>query len=347
MPVSSWMTSWVLRAMRAEKSVGRPSASSKELVCRLCVPPSTAAIASIVVRTTLLYGSCSVSDTPLVWQCVRSISDCGFFGSKVAMTRSHRRRAARSLATSMKKFMPMAKKNDSRGANSSMSRPAVGGEAHVLQPVGDGEGELEVGRRAGLLHVVAGDRDRVEPRHVLGGVADDVGHDPHARLGRVDVGVADHELLEDVVLDGPAELVLAHALLLAGHDEAGQHREHGAVHRHRHRHLLEGDAVEEDLHVLDGVDGHARPCRRRRPRAGGRSRSRGGWRGRRRPTRPAGRRPGCAGRRRSTPRRWRTRRTGGSSTAGRRTSWPARPARTGGSPGSVSTWSTPSRSAAV
>ena len=47
------------------------------------------------------------------------------------------------------------------------------------------------------------------------------------------------------------------ALLLAGHDEAGQHGEHRAVHRHRHGHLLEGDAVEEDLHVLDGVDRHA------------------------------------------------------------------------------------------
>jgi hypothetical protein len=47
------------------------------------------------------------------------------------------------------------------------------------------------------------------------------------------------------------------ALLLAGDDEAGQHRQHGAVHGHRHRHLLERDAVEEDLHVLDRVDGHA------------------------------------------------------------------------------------------
>ena len=63
----------MLRAMRAEKSVGRPSASSKALVCRLWVPPSTAASASTVVRTTLLYGSCSVSDTPEVWQWVRSI----------------------------------------------------------------------------------------------------------------------------------------------------------------------------------------------------------------------------------------------------------------------------------
>ena len=77
----------------------------------------------MVVRTTLLYGSCSVSDTPEVWQWVRSISDWGFFGSNSLITRCHSTRAARSLATSMKKFMPMAKKNERRPANSSTSRP--------------------------------------------------------------------------------------------------------------------------------------------------------------------------------------------------------------------------------
>jgi len=44
----------VLRAMRAEAGVGKASASSNELVCSDCVPPSTAAIASIVVRMMLL-----------------------------------------------------------------------------------------------------------------------------------------------------------------------------------------------------------------------------------------------------------------------------------------------------
>ena len=34
-------------------------------------------------------------------------------------------RAARILATSMKKFMPIAQKNDRRGANRSMVRPAA------------------------------------------------------------------------------------------------------------------------------------------------------------------------------------------------------------------------------
>ena len=50
--------SCVLRARDAEKSVGSPIASSNELVWRDCVPPITAASASIVVRITLLYGSC-------------------------------------------------------------------------------------------------------------------------------------------------------------------------------------------------------------------------------------------------------------------------------------------------
>jgi hypothetical protein len=101
MPVSCWSTSWVLRATRAEASVGSASASSKELVCRLCVPPNTAAIASTVVRMMLLYGSCSVRLAPDVWQCVRSMSDSAFFGAKcLRMSVAHSSRAARSFATS-------------------------------------------------------------------------------------------------------------------------------------------------------------------------------------------------------------------------------------------------------
>ena len=119
------------------------------------------------------------------------------------------------------------------------------------------EGQLLHTRGPGFLHVVAGDRDRVERRHVRRRVADDVGDDPHARRRRIDVGVADHELFEDVVLDGPAQLVGRHTLLLGRHDVAGQHGQHGAVHRHRDAHLVERDAVEEDLHVFDRVDGHA------------------------------------------------------------------------------------------
>ena len=107
--------------MRAEAGVGKASASSNELVCSDCVPPNTAAIASMVVRTMLLYGSCAVRLTPEVWQWVRSARLIGFLGSWRAIISAHSSRAARSLAISMKKFMPMLKKNDRRGAKVSMS----------------------------------------------------------------------------------------------------------------------------------------------------------------------------------------------------------------------------------
>ncbi len=157
------------------------------------------------------------------------------------------------------------------------------GGAHIFQAVGDGEGEFLHAGRPGFLHVIAGDRDRVEARHVLRRVGDDVGDDPHRGFRRVDVGVADHELLEDVVLDGPVEVLLGDPLLLARDDEHRQHRQHRAVHGHRDRHLVERDAVEQDLHVLDAVDRHAGLADIADRPADGRCRSRDGWPGRRRP----------------------------------------------------------------
>jgi len=53
-PLSCCRNSWVLRAIRAEKSVGSASASSSALVCSDWVWPWVAAIASMVVRITLL-----------------------------------------------------------------------------------------------------------------------------------------------------------------------------------------------------------------------------------------------------------------------------------------------------
>ena len=129
--------------------------------------------------------------------------------------------------------------------------------AQIFDAVGQRIGEFEVLRRAGFLHVVAGDRDRVELRHVLRGVLDDVADDLHRRLGRVDVGVAHHELFQNVVLNRSGELVLRHALLFGSDHITGQHRQHRAVHGHRDRHLVQRDLVEQDLHVLDRVDRHA------------------------------------------------------------------------------------------
>ena len=106
--------------------------------------------------------------------------------------------------------------------------------------------------------------------------------DPHARRGRVDEGVADHELLEDVVLDRPRELLLCHALLLGRDDVQGQDRQHGAVHRHRHTDVAERDVLEQDAHVEDAVDGDAGHADVGRDAGVVASHSRGAWAGRRR-----------------------------------------------------------------
>ena len=52
----------------------------------------------------------------------------------------------------------------------------------------------------------------------------------------------------------PESLSCGDALLLGGDDVAGEDRQHRAVHGHRDADLVERDAVEQDLHVLDRVD---------------------------------------------------------------------------------------------
>lgn len=115
----------MLRAIRAEKSVGRASASSSALVCSDWVCPWVAAMASTQVRVTLLKTSCAVSDHPEVCEWVRSESDLAFFGSNCLTSLAQSSRAARSFATSMKKFMPIAQKKERRGAKASTSRPVA------------------------------------------------------------------------------------------------------------------------------------------------------------------------------------------------------------------------------
>ncbi len=83
-PDSCCSSSWVLRAMRAEKSVGSASASSRALVCSDWVWPCVAAIASIQVRATLLNASWAVSDQPEVCEWVRNDMRFGVFRTEFA-----------------------------------------------------------------------------------------------------------------------------------------------------------------------------------------------------------------------------------------------------------------------
>ena len=315
-PLSCCRKSCVLRAMRAEKSVGSASASSSALVCSDCVWPCVAAIASMQVRATLLNTSCAVSDQPEVCEWVRSGSDFSLL--RLEALDELRPEQARGAHLGHLHEEVHADRPEERQARRELVDGQAGGDAgaDVLDAVGERVGEFEVLRRARLLHVVAGDRDRVELRHVRRGVGEDVGDDAHRGFGRIDVGVAHHELFEDVVLDRAGELFGRHALLLGRDDVERQHRQHRAVHGHRHAHLVERDAGEQRAHVVDRVDRDARHADVARDArmvgivaAMGRE-----IEGDREAllARPRD----CGGRRRSNPRPWRSRHTGGSSTAG-------------------------------
>ena len=150
--------------------------------------------------------------------------------------------------------------------------PALDGGLDVREAVGEREGELLRGRRAGLADVVPGDGHRMEERHLARAELDHVDDEPHRRLGREDPLLLRDVLLEDVRLRGAPQLVARHALLLADADVVREHDRRGRVDRHRGRDVAERDAARR-----------ASPCRRasrrRRPRgrprrASGRGRSR-------------------------------------------------------------------------
>ena len=112
-------------AIRAERSLGSASASSKPFVCRLCAPPATAESAWMARRTMLFSGCCAVSVEPPVCAWKRSASAFGFVAPKRSrMIVAHRRRAARNFATSWKKWLCALKKKERRAPNSSGERPA-------------------------------------------------------------------------------------------------------------------------------------------------------------------------------------------------------------------------------
>ena len=156
----------MLRAIRAEKSVGSASASSSALVCSDWVWPWVAAIASTQVRTTLLKTSCAVSDQPEVWQWVRRLSDLGFFGAELLDQLGPQQPAGPQLGDLHEEVHADGPEERQPRRERVDVEAGVTAGAQVLDAVGERVGQLQVGGRPGLLDVVAGDRDRVEPRHL-------------------------------------------------------------------------------------------------------------------------------------------------------------------------------------
>jgi hypothetical protein len=105
------------------------------------------------------------------------------------------------------------------------------------------------------VHVVARNRNRVELRQLAAGVLDHVGANTQRRRRWINIGISDEKFLQNVVLHRAAEHPRGQALLFGRDQIAGQHGQHGAVHGHGDADVAQRNAVEQALHVLDGVDG--------------------------------------------------------------------------------------------
>ena len=165
----SWArTCWV----RSASARGRLGGQRQRLVARVRVqrllPPSMAASAwtrdahDVVHRAAARSGSSPPSGRGSEASRARVLAP-----KRSRMIRAQSRRAARNLATSSRKSLCALKKNESRGANSSTSRPALERRVDVGDAVGEREGHLLDRGRARLAHVVAADRDRVPVRHAV------------------------------------------------------------------------------------------------------------------------------------------------------------------------------------
>ena len=132
----------------------------------------------------------------------------------------------------------------------------VNTRAQIVHTVSQSVSQLNVGSGTGFLHVITRNGDGVELRHLLRSELEDVGNNLHGEGRRINIGVTHHELLQNVVLNGSGHHVEGGSLLQTGHDVEGHDGKHGTIHCHRHRHILQGNAREQYLHVLNRTDRH-------------------------------------------------------------------------------------------
>ena len=105
------------------------------------------------------------------------------------------------------------------------------------------------------MHVVTRYANGIEAGHSAGTIAKYLGNDLHGRTRWVDVGVANHKLFEDIVLNGTAQLMGWNPAFFGRNNKKCQDGDHCSVHGHADRQLVQRQIPEQDLHILHRVNG--------------------------------------------------------------------------------------------
>ena len=136
--------------------------------------------------------------------------------------------------------------------------PRLNARLRIFKTIGQRIGKFKISGRSRFLHVIAGNRNRIELRHMGRGIFEDVRDNPHGVSGRIDIGVAHHEFFQNVILNSTGKFFRWHSLLFASHNEERQNGQHRTIHGHRHGHLVQRNAIKQGAHVIDGINGHTR-----------------------------------------------------------------------------------------
>src|SRR5258706_9918048 len=91
----------------------------------------------------------------------------------------------------------------------------------IFQPVGKGVCQFKVCRCTGFVHVIAADADAVELRHAMGAILKYIGNQAHGRGRWIDVRIANHKFLKNVILDRATKVLRFYTLLLRRNDVKG------------------------------------------------------------------------------------------------------------------------------
>ena len=108
--------------------------------------------------------------------------------------------------------MTIEKEGQPRGETVHVEACAQRG-VHILDAVGEREGQLLDGGRARLAHVIAADRNRVPLRNFLGAVREHVGDQAETRARWINVRTPRDVLLQNVVLECSAQRFRVDTLL--------------------------------------------------------------------------------------------------------------------------------------
>lgn len=127
----------------------------------------------------------------------------------------------------------------------------------IFHAIGQCITQFQVAGSAAFLDMVTGNGNTVELRHVLGGIFENITNNTHGHGRRVNVGITNHEFLQDIILDGALQNLTVYALFDACTDEEGQDGENRTVHGHGYGHLVQRNTIKKDVHIQHGAHGHA------------------------------------------------------------------------------------------